>query len=88
MTNRFDMYASFPSPGELQKRLIETDLSSQSTSNLNLQAPQMTSFREIANSQASLAMSTDSPMCMSISSEIEDNRRRTKSVTSDFNGWF
>lgn len=77
------MSASFPSPGELQKRLNEADLSSQSTSNLNLQAPLMTSFREIANSQASLAMSqTDSPMCLSISSEVEEKHRRSKSVAA------
>lgn len=88
MTNRLptDMSASFPSPGELQKRLNESDLTSQSATNLNLQPPLMTSFREIANSQASL-MSTDSPMCMSISSEAEESRqRRSKSVASEASG--
>lgn len=83
------MSASFPSPSDLQKRLIEADLTFQSASNLNLQAPQMTSFREIANSYASLAMSTESPMCLSISSEAADeSRRRSKSVASDTNGLF
>lgn len=91
MSNRqlsVEMSASFPSPGELQKRLLESDLAFQSASNLNIQTPLMTSFREIANSQASLAMSTDSPMCLSIS-EVEENRqRRSKSVASEANGSF
>lgn len=78
-----DMSASFPSPDDLVKRIKSIADLTASVSNLDRSTPMMTSFKELA-SQQSL---NDSSSVMYTSGcsekEIEENRRRSRSVASE-----
>ncbi|CAD5234723.1 unnamed protein product [Bursaphelenchus xylophilus] len=78
-----EMSASYPSPGDYKNHSIQDLLGS--ASNLQQQAPMMTSFKELASQQS--LNTTDSPMCTSTYSDRDDDcRRRSRSVASDVQG--